>query len=62
MVSGSGLGVTPEPHSATTGALTGVTGCGPADAEMREKQRDCTCEKQEGGEERKKKKKSTPTT
>lgn len=28
MVSGSCLGVTPEPHSATTGGLTWATGCG----------------------------------
>lgn len=35
MVSGSSLGVTPEPHSATTGALTGATGCGATDALMR---------------------------
>lgn len=35
MVSGSSLGVTPEPHSATTGGLTGVTGCGPTDAVIR---------------------------
>lgn len=35
MVSGSCLGVTPEPHSATTGGLTWVTGCGTIDAVVR---------------------------
>lgn len=35
MVSGSSLGVTPEPHSATAGGLTGARGCGAIDAVMR---------------------------
>lgn len=43
MVSGSSLGVTPEPHSATTGGLTGATGCGQTDAAMRHE--DCQTSK-----------------